>query len=91
MLQKAIKLKEHDLESLTDELNECNRVIEIASYACVGLRGTVYPGTSIFINAEKHQVKEEQHQVTFRLRDRKIIMEEYTEPKNPSNTEKKKK
>lgn len=89
-LQKAIKLKEDDLQVLNDRLNECNRIIEFASTACASFRGNVYPGTSIFINAEKHQVKEEQHQVTFRLRDRKIIMEEYTQPDLKQNTVSKK-
>lgn len=78
-LQKAIKIRQDDLQSLTNELNECNRIIESASFASVGIRGNVYPGTFISINAEKHQVREEQTQVTFRLRDRKIIMEEYTD------------
>lgn len=81
MLKKAIQVKEDDLQSLTDRLHECNRIIEIASSACASIRKTVYPGTSISINAEKHQVNDEQMQVTYRLRDRKIIMEEYTEPK----------
>lgn len=85
-LQKAIKLKEDDLQVLNDKLNECNRIIEFASTACASFRGHVYPGTSIFINAEKHQIKEEQHQVTFRLRDRKIVMEEYTQPNLNENT-----
>lgn len=79
-LQKAIKLKNDDLQILNDKLNECNRIIEFASTACASFRGNIYPGTSISINAEKHQVKELQQQVTFRLRDRKIIMEEYTRP-----------
>lgn len=79
-LQQAIKIREDDLVSLTNQLNECNRIIEAAASSCAGFRGSVYPGTIISINAEKHQVKEEQQQVTFRLRDRKIIMEEYTEP-----------
>lgn len=79
-LQRAIKIKTDDLQSLNDELNDCNHIIEIASSASASFRGNVYPGTSISINAEKHQVKEEQQQITFRLRDRKIIMEEYSEP-----------
>lgn len=81
MLQKAIKLKEEDLQALTNQLNEYNRIIELSSAASANFMGNVYPGTSILINGETHQVKEEQHQVTYRLRDRKIIMEEYTAPK----------
>lgn len=82
MLQKSIKLKEEDLQNLTKQLNEYNRIIELSSSASANFMGNVYPGTSISINGENHQVKEEQHQVTFRLRDRKIIMEEYTSPKD---------
>ena len=80
-LKKAIQIKEDDLQALNNALNECNRIIEIASSASASIRGTIHPGTSISINAEKHQVNDEQAQVTYRLRDRKIIMEEYAEPK----------
>ena len=82
MLQKAIKMKEDDLATLGNQLNDYNRVIELASNASANFLGNVYPGTSVFINGEKHFVKEEQRQVTYRLRDRKIIMEEYTSPKD---------
>lgn len=82
MLQKAIKMKEDDLQTLTNRLNEYNRIIELSSAASANFMGNVYPGTTILINGETHQVKEEQHQVTYRLRDRKIIMEEYTAPKD---------
>ena len=81
MLQKAIELKEEELKKLTEQLQKANTTIEIASGAFAGFFSHVYPGTTIYINTEKHTVKEEQKQVTYRLRDRKIIMEEYYEPK----------
>lgn len=82
MLQNAIELKETDLAAQTKLLQEYNTAIEVAASASAGFRSRVYPGTTIFINAEKHFVREEQKQVTYRLRDRKIIMEEYYEPKD---------
>ena len=81
MLQKAVEIKNEELKKQTEELQKANTTIEIASGAFAGFFSHVYPGTTISINTETHIVKEEQKQVTYRLRDRKIIMEEYYEPK----------
>lgn len=80
MLQKAIQIKEDDLAKQKEQLENCNSIIETSANSFAGFRKNVYPGTSISINAERHTVKEEQHNVTYRLRDRKVIMEEYQEP-----------
>lgn len=88
MLQKAIQIKESELASQQETLENCNRMIEAAANSVAGFRQYVYPGTSISINAEKHQVKEEQHNVTYRLRDRKVIMEDYEEPELTSKKKK---
>lgn len=79
-LKKAVNLKENELAAQKEQLENCNSIIEASANSFAGFRQYVYPGTSISINAEKHLVKEEQHNVTYRLRDRKVIMEEYKEP-----------
>ncbi len=83
MIQKAISSKNAELNQRNKELDAYNHTIALATNASLGVQGFIYPGTEILINAERHKVTDVQKTVTYRLRNRQVIMEEYEQVKNP--------
>lgn len=91
MLQKTIASKKNVLNQMQKKLDEYNNTIALAANSCLGVQNFIYPGVEILINAEHHKVNDVQENVTYRLRNRQVIMEEYQPvkdtPDEPSKTE----
>lgn len=67
-------VKQADLASHTQQLNEMNAVVESAHGASINVIQDVYTGVLIGINDALHQVKEQQTAVAFFERDGKVVM-----------------
>lgn len=67
-------VKQAELASHTQQLNEMNDVVENAKGASVNVLQDVYNGVIIGINDVLHQVKEQQSSVSFFERDGRIVM-----------------
>ena len=67
-------VKQAELASHTQQLNEMNSVVESAQGASINVIQDVYTGVMVGINDSLHQVKEQQTSVSFFERDGKIVM-----------------
>lgn len=67
-------VKQAEIATHTQQLNEMNEVIECAKSASVNALQEVYNGVIVGINDSVHQVNEQQSSVSFHERDSKIVM-----------------
>ncbi|MBQ2901151.1 MAG: DUF342 domain-containing protein [Agathobacter sp.] len=67
-------VKQAELASHTQQLNEMNAVVESAHGASINVIQDVYTGVIIGINDALHQVKEQQTSVSFFERDGRVVM-----------------
>lgn len=67
-------VKQAELASHTQQLNEMNSVVEGAHGASINVIQDVYMGVIIGINDALHQVKEQQSSVAFFERDGRVVM-----------------
>jgi len=67
-------VKQAELASHTQQLNEMNAVVESAHGASINVIQDVYTGVIIGINDALHQVKEQQSSVAFFERDGRVVM-----------------
>ncbi len=67
-------VKQAEVASHTQQLNEMNTVVECAQGASINVIQDVYTGVIIGINDALHQVKEQQTSVAFFERDGRIVM-----------------
>ncbi len=67
-------VKQAELASHTQQLNEMNAVVESAHGASINVIQDVHVGVTIGINDSLHQVKEQQTSVAFFERDGKVVM-----------------
>ena len=67
-------VKQAELASHTQQLNEMNSVVECAQGASINVIQDVFAGVIVGINDSLHQVKEQQTSVSFFERDGKVVM-----------------
>lgn len=67
-------VKQAELATHTQQLNEMNAVVECAKGASINVIQDVYSGVTIGINDALHQVKEQQTSVAFFERDGRVVM-----------------
>lgn len=67
-------VKQADLASHTQQLNEMNEVVQNAQGASINVIQDVHPGVIIGINDVMHQVNEKQASVAYFERDGKVVM-----------------
>lgn len=67
-------VKQAELASHTQQLNDMNNVVECAKGACINVIQDVHVGVIIGINDVMHQVNEKQSAVAYFERDGKVVM-----------------